>query len=420
MTHSRIFKYIERRMQGKYPAPFRKDGAGFPCRRMETSDFKTRSFIRDRYFPCPDDVWVTALDIGYSGVKGISPNKYFCIPCYARKLRSEPVRLTEPAPADILYQGDEGLWSVGELAYQEVDSSRVPDNEPALYGRNRYFSPMFRVVAETGIGLALMGNRHSSPEGKKLVLQTGLPPQYLEDDKAFLKEILSGVHSFELKAGNQPWRKVEYSMEEDGIYVMSQPLGAFSSVCYDSNGQPMAEAWELYNSNVLVFDPGFGTLDLYLIRKGHVSPEFLMTLPNMGMKEVFARTCRDIHSRYGVNLQINELQNRLDEGNIRIADRRTRRRTSVPFADILEKNSNEVCAEALDTIFDSYDGLEEIDVIIGTGGTYDAWKDNVSGELKDMEGIVLMSGNKNDSSLSNIFSNVRGYYFQRVYQAGRR
>ena len=386
---------------------------------MPTKEFKTRSIIKERYFPCPDPVWVSAIDIGYSGIKGISPNKYYCIPAYAKKLREEPVMLKAPSPTDILYRNGDELWSVGELAYQEADSSRMPDNESVSFGRlNRYYSPAFQVQAETGIGISLLNNGYSSPDGKKLVIQTGLPPQYIEDTPV-LKEVLSGTHSFELKVGDNPWQEIQYTLEEGQIYVMSQPLGAFASVCYDSSGKPLPVSWKLYNSNVLVFDPGFGTLDLYLIKKGHVSPEFLMTLPNQAMKEVFVRTCRDIHEEFGVSLQIAELQNRLEDGTIRVTNRRQRSRKSVPFGGTLMKNCQDVCMEALDTMFDSYEDLAYIDFIIGTGGTYDAWKGTVSKELGNLDGIKLLPGNCNDTSLSNVFSNVRGYYFQRVYQSGR-
>ena len=52
---------------------------------MDLKDFNTAQEI----IPCKNPVrtnWIIAVDIGFSGVKGLSPNKVFCFPSYVKKM----------------------------------------------------------------------------------------------------------------------------------------------------------------------------------------------------------------------------------------------------------------------------------------------------------------------------------------------
>lgn len=46
---------------------------------MNTKDFKTRSETIHRAAPCPANHWIIGLDIGYSAIKGMSPNKIYSV-----------------------------------------------------------------------------------------------------------------------------------------------------------------------------------------------------------------------------------------------------------------------------------------------------------------------------------------------------
>lgn len=60
----------------------------------------------------------------------------------------------------------------------------------------------------------------------------------------------------------------------------------------------------------------------------------------------------------------------------------------------------------------SHNYFSDCDYIIAAGGTYDAWATQFNAVFRDMEGLEIIPGNVNDPSLSNIYSNVRGYYYQ--------
>ena len=87
---------------------------------MNTKDYKTKTMVVERDFPCRDNYWAVGLDIGYSAVKGISPAHYFCFPAYAKKIPENRPLLKEAADTDIRYRDNEGEWVVGNLAYEEI------------------------------------------------------------------------------------------------------------------------------------------------------------------------------------------------------------------------------------------------------------------------------------------------------------
>ena len=117
--------------------------------------------------PASEKAWPIGLDIGYSAVKGICPNRSFIFPAYARKLPEGRVTLKGEAPSDLRYRDVKTgeIWTVGSLAYDEVDADDVMDSEAELFGRHRYFSPMFQVIARTGMALGLETNEYGGPDG---------------------------------------------------------------------------------------------------------------------------------------------------------------------------------------------------------------------------------------------------------------
>lgn len=232
---------------------------------MQTNDFRTKTLCVPRNFPCPEKHWAIGLDIGYSGVKGISPNKYFCFPAYAKRIPENHTVLKEPSDTDIRYRDETGEWVVGELAYDELNATGQMDSEAELYGRNRYYSDLFRVISRTGIALGFMDNDLKSYNDQKISVQTGLPPKYKNRDSEYLTDVLSGTHIFELKIGKKPWQKFTYTLGSENIAkVMSQPLGALLSASIDKNGKPLPDGKKYLdpnsNTNVLV-------LTLVLVRQ---------------------------------------------------------------------------------------------------------------------------------------------------------
>lgn len=375
---------------------------------MKTSDFKTQTIVEARNFPCPQGHWVLGLDIGYSAVKGMAPNKIFCFPAYAQEIPPHREVLKAADDTDIRYRDDDGTWTVGALAYDELYAKTADDSEEELYGRKRYYSKMFKVISLTGIGIALLENAFGSPKGKKISIQGGLPPKYKADDE-LVRDVLSGFHKFEVKLGKGPWHKFEFSIYGNDIYFMAQPLGALISASIDKNGKQLSTAAQYFKQNVLIFDPGFGTLDEYTVIRGQVTGDG--TYPELAMKEVFRRTCRDIKNQYNYEVTIPELQNCLEKGTVKVVNRKKMISKNYSINEILERNCIGVCHDAIEKMKSIHDYFSKYDCIIATGGTYDAWAEEFNKTFRDMEDLIIVPANINDTSLTNVFSIVRGYYF---------
>lgn len=380
---------------------------------MDTNAYKTKTIIKDRKFYSKGNNWVIGLDIGYSGVKIISPNTVACFPAYARHIPKDRLRLKEPSPTDIRYRCNNEVWTVGALAYEEVIASEIADSEEELFGRHRYHSDMFRVIAEVGLALGYRNNGINNISGKIPYVQTGLPPKYMDgetDDRIELTEVLAKHHEFDLQIGGGAWKHYSFDIETDNVKIMPQPLGSLISVSIGSDGRQLPVAKKYFNSTVVIFDPGFGTLDDYTIVHGNVIG-IGNTFANLGMREVFARTVRDIKSVYGVSLTVAELQNKLETGEVKYVNKKQRKSDIYNFSSILETHSRNVCNDAIEKMDSVHDYFSEVDYIIAAGGTYDAWKDDFNSKFTDMKGLEIIPGNINEPDLSNVFSNVRGYYY---------
>jgi len=376
---------------------------------MNTAEFKTMSTNVFRSNPANPAFWPLAIDIGYSAVKGMSPNKYFCFPAYAKKIPADRKTLKDDSISDIRYRTNDGeLWTVGALAYDEINASEVIDSEAELYGRHRYFSPMFQVIARVGIAMGLMKNPYGEPGDRKVVIQTGLPPKYLKGDSQDLKDALSGHHEFEIRLGGGKWISFSFDLSPENIFIMPQPLGALISAAVGTDGRQLPVAKDYFTSNLIVFDPGFGTMDDYTVLQGSVRGS--ETFPEYGMREIFDRTCRDIKEQFKVSLTVPELQNKLEKGIVNYVNKKEFANVEYPFGDILEKNARDVCHEAIEKLKSIHNYFEDIQYIIATGGTYDAWAEMFKDAFKNMTSVKIIPGNINDPSLTNVFSNVRGYY----------
>ena len=162
----------------------------------------------------------------------------------------------------------------------------------------------------------------------------------------------------------------------------------------------------------------FGTLDLFNVRNGNVVGS--NTDPNGGMRKVFELTCDDIYAVYGIALTVPQLQTRLDTGEIKLGEKsadsrkRTLKSRTYSFENILLENSHKVFDSVVDSLIQVYNIAENYSYILITGGTSDAWMDYIKDAFADADTIKVVAANANDPSISNIYSNARGYFFQRM------
>lgn len=376
----------------------------------ETLAFRTKTEIREQNNGRAGDVWEIALDIGYSGVKIFAPNKIACFPAYARPIGNNFQFAGKNPPQSILYKNlDTGdMWVIGEVAQNLITARDTSDSESVLYGRDRYRSRMFKAIVSAGIGIGLLPNKTGAPIGEKIVIQTGLPERYMSDE-ADLKDVIAASKHFAIQIGSQPWQEFTVSIEENDIFVMSQPKGTLFSICINKEGRFHQDTQKYLTTSGLIFDPGFGTLDIFSINSGVVGNG--ETFANLGMKRVLQETALAIKDVYGIEVPVPTMQKNLETGTVIYVDKKKFISREYDFSELLKTACEKVCNEAIDKMSEIFD-LSTYNYLVVTGGTSEAWYPIIKERLKGLSTLDIILGNQNDS-LPLIYSNVRGYFFYR-------
>ncbi len=382
---------------------------------MNAKKYRTRTEIIERDNGKLDGVWDLAIDLGYSAVKLIAPNKVACFPSYAVRIDEEIQYLQGAPESSIMYRNNETseLWLVGEFAQNQMLTSSSDDSERVMYGRDRYGEPMFNVVMTTGFGIALMDNKYYSRANDHIIIQTGLPEGYLRDTP-LLRDAMQGHYDFSIKVGNGAWTDFKFDIETSDVFVMSQPKGSLFSICTKNDGSMHEDVKKYLSSNAIIFDPGFGTYDLFIINNGAVVKGD--TTQNLGMRRVFHETSQIIKEKYGVSIPVPAMQKYLETGKVRSIDRATLATKEYNFEEILRATSDKVCQEAISRMFKAVGGVEQIidyNYLIVTGGTGAAWLPIIKEKLKNITTLSIIPANQNDGSLALLYSNVRGYRYYR-------
>lgn len=380
---------------------------------VKTTDFRTKTIMKAVKNVTVDDYWPIALDIGYSSVKSFSPNSIIAFPSYAKKLGKNPDLCGSLKEDEILYRDSKTkeVWLVGRCAQNMLNERSTEDSQEELFGRNRYFTPMFQVIMRTGLALSRSSNHMMEYNEAPVAVQTGLPAKYLQQDKQYLLEALSGCHKFSIKTNQTPhFMYFELDIPKNRIDVMSQPHGTLMNISMDDNAETVPSAQHFFDENTLIYDGGFGTGDVVEIWN-HIF-RTKETFLEYGMKEVLARTGIRTGEKYRVYIQPSAMQRFLDDGEVTIKTRSPQSLSSrkVSFADLLEEASNEVCQETVERITNIFSGLFDYQNLILTGGTCVPWQEYICRYFADVNGLNVVPGNLNCPGVDLIFCNVRGYY----------
>lgn len=383
---------------------------------IQTQAFKTKTILQPRQNPQVAKYWGIALDIGYSSVKVFAPNIIASFPSYAMPVKAgtadNPIGGLEKT--SIAYRDKEnGEYFVGAVAQDSTKPGDANSSTATMFSQNRYFSTEFLVIARVGLALGMMKNQYGDPSGKILKIQTGLPPEYMETDKSSIQESLAGHHEFSIKLGANPWINFTFDISKEDVGVMPQPMGTLASIATDKNGGPVPEAKKYFSSNLLIFDPGFGTLDTFEIQNHY--PVSAKTWNNLGMLRVMEEAALTIKEEYNTLYTVPSMQKLLGDGYFkqRVDLRKTRKVEGEEFAKIIEDASRKVCMEALKTLDGYYNFLQDYDYLVITGGTGAAWFKMIQNYYSGIETLKIIDGAINDT-ISGIFSNVRGYYMTQL------
>ena len=373
---------------------------------MNTDAFATKTERRERINPSCKDVRILGLDMGYSGPKGFHENGNFRFPNFCQKMTGE--LFGELGKNDIIYENLENgeKYYVGDIATKTLRENAVVE-EDALFGRNHYLHTKFLVIAQTALGLSLWNNPNT--DGSDIFLQTGLPPAYISTDSEFLKAAFAQNHHFAVRIGNER-KEFNITLTKEQIDIIYQPMGTFYSCVFNDDGNMLPNAREYMNSNLLVFDGGFGTLDKFFVRGKQL--ESKDTNADLGMRRVLDETRKLIKADkdIGVDISIPAMQTCLKTGKITKTDMINLVSNEYQIEKYLMQANEMVREEAFESIKDY---VFDIRYLIMSGGTGAAWYDYFKERLKGIKTLNVIPGNQG-SNLPTVYSNARGYYMYRL------
>lgn len=221
------------------------------------------------------------MDVGYSGLKVVSgTEKSACVK------KAMPTGVIEDCTSNGL-----NIGNTDSLRVTVDDKLYVTCVPPADLGES-YTRTLHKDYTDTVNYKALFHSAlllSSVPEIDVLV--TGLPVNQFLDPKN-RKELQA-----QLEGNHQVTRKKEVKVKK--VVVVPQPFGGYMEYI---NKCP-----EMLNRKILVFDPGFFSIDWALISKCNVDPSVLGTSVN-AVSALFEKASHIISQEYGGNVSIDQIE----------------------------------------------------------------------------------------------------------------
>lgn len=381
---------------------------------VQTKDFKTKNEIVKKEMPRINgnnqfkSKTILAIDGGYSSFKGVSPNKLFAFPSYAKKVPRDFSIVSDLKKDDLFFRDNKTgeTWLVGRTAEALMNQNDVDStSDSTLYTRYRYNSDVYKVLMSCGIALGLYG----LTPGTELYLQTGLPSEYIARDEDKLKKALVGDYDVAIKIGNKDWVSFKFDFDEEHIDVMEQPKGTLNALVYNM-GKIEKKGAALLKNNVIILDIGFGTEDIFAFQSGISTSH--VTNRDTAMRAVFNEVSEKLR-REGVDVKVFEFQKYLEEGVVPYFDEETYEMNYEPFAEFLEEANKELSDKSIERLMKANDNLKDYNYLVVTGGTGESRLNYIKDKLKGLSRLTILAGNENTPELSCIYSNVIGYYMFR-------
>ncbi len=376
---------------------------------MNLNDENIANEIIPRPNPDLQDLWPVGIDFGTDTVKGFAPNKIFRFPNCAVKLCNNG-ETWNSSETDILLRDGGETWLIGNqesaLLSSENNSCKKLFEEPA-----------FPLVTKAALGISLLGNSIRAFNGEPIYIQTGLPCKNMKKGSPEINQIthaLAGNYDFELKTGTGEYTRLKFRIEENNIALMMQPKGALYSAVITDHCEVTPDTAQITDTSTLVLDAGFTAVNTLHIANRERKEAYTY---ESGILEILRRSETCAPELIDVNSDI-YAQKDLGRGNSIKFDEVFGDELSTPFA----MNTKNVFKEVMSQIIIDTSGVENIRYLIISGGASFVWIPLIRKwlEIHHYDRLTIIKANRNDKTLSDVYSNVRGYYMALVHNQIRK
>ncbi|WP_149452968.1 ParM/StbA family protein [Pasteuria penetrans] len=305
-------------------------------------------------------------DIGYYGTKVVSQRggKFFKL--FVRNM-VVPNRVGEITynndSHNIIYREDESdrEWFCGKLAVEQSGDDELFDSH-----KRRLFSPTwfreqeYLIMFRVSTGLMLQ-------EDDEPILSVALPTDHYIDYREEIRRRLIGSHSFEVKQGNLPFRRIHFEIKPENLYVISQPMATLFHIALDRDGKLLNE--DLFIQKVSINDLGFGTSDVETLhgetiikRQSFTSRYAMLSVYQRLAKRLLEFTMQVDPDKNGKEYPIWSLPRIVRSGEISFKG------TTHDVSDLINTCIQEVGNSLIDEVWKRLDYGDDIAYIILTGG----------------------------------------------------
>lgn len=305
-------------------------------------------------------------DQGYYGTKVVSRANGKFYKMFIRNM-VVPNRVGEITynndPHNIMYRenSDDREWFCGKLAIEQSGDDELFDSH-----KRRLFSPTwfreseYLIMFRVSTGLMLQGNNEP-------VVSVALPTDSYIDYKDELKRRLVGKHSFEVKQGNLSYRKIEFEIKKENLFVISQPMATLFHIALDRDGKLLNE--DLFIQKVSINDLGFGTSDIETLhgetiikRQSFTSRHAMLNVYQKLSKHLIEFTKNVDPEKSGKEYPIWSLPRIVRSGEISYKGK------GHDVTPLVQESIKEVGTALIDEVWNRLDYGDDITYIILTGG----------------------------------------------------
>ncbi|MCS1352690.1 ParM/StbA family protein [Mechercharimyces sp. CAU 1602] len=339
-------------------------------------------------------------DQGYYGTKVVCRNGEKFYKMFIRNM-VVPNRVGEITynndPHNIMYREDEGdrEWFVGKLAIEQSGDDELFDShERRLFSPTWFRENEYQIMFRVSTALML---QHDDEEP---IVSVALPTDSYIDYKDELKRRLIGKHSFEMKQGNLPYRRVEFEIKPENLYVISQPMATLFQIALDREGQLLNE--DLFIRKVSINDLGFGTSDVETLhgetiikRQSFTSRFAMLNVYNLLSKRLNEYTRELDPEGQGKEYPIWSLNRVVQAKEISFKGR------VYNVSEIVEECINEIGHSLVDEVWNRLDYGDDITYIILTGGSSIPFKPFYHDRFKDK--LIFAEDYGIDAQFANAF-----------------
>jgi len=317
-----------------------------------------------------------AIDPGFDNVKVIANGQYFKFPFNAVETDERQMNDYGRKTGFILYKDESGAtWRVGQYArgliFDNKEQQEQAEKMRGFYTEERFISSEFTVGLRAALSMAIeKTGLYDCQDNLDIRIIVALPHGCRTKFASTIVGVVAGEHSYYMRFDNGPEKPYRFTIQESGVYTISQTIAAILGETSDDDGNINEEKFfYLSNGPTLVIDGGYYTVGLVPVSRGgsvddaraESDTDHAMKMVNVAVEKEISKERPDI-KHYSIEYLLSQ-----DDGLVRfLQDGKAR---TIDLAAIRAEKIQTVCDSFIEYLNKKYNNLLDFRYTLVTGGT---------------------------------------------------